>query len=238
MRTIPMVSASAAVAARDGAGDGSMAIRVILADDHAVFLDGLRALLNAQGDIEVIACARDGRTALTMARKTTPDVVVMDVSMPELNGIEATRQITDDLFKVRVLCLSMYGGDQFVTAMLRAGASGYVLKTCGAEEVMGAIRTVASGQTYLTPAIAEVVVKDFVRMHPDADDSPFVQLSDREREVLQLIAEGFATKEIASRLHLSEKTVATHRAHIMAKLKINSVAQLTKYAIREGLTSV
>jgi DNA-binding NarL/FixJ family response regulator len=213
-------------------------IKVLLADDHKIVRDGLRTLLEKNSDIVVAGEAEDGREALQMAQKLLPDVVVMDIAMPDLNGIEATRQILADRSAVRIVALSMHSDKRFVSEMLKAGASGYLLKDCAFEELITAIRTVMKGKIYLSPEIAGVVIGDYIKKDAKADSSVFSLLSDREREVLQLMAEGKTTKEVASYLHVSVKTVETHRTNIMTKLDIHSIAELTKYAIREGLTSL
>lgn len=214
-----------------------MSIRVLLADDHRIVRQGLRGLLEKEGDIEVVAEAAEGRTALRLARDMCPDVVVMDIAMPDMNGIGATRHILAQAPGVKVVTLSMHSDRRFVAEMLKAGASGYLLKDCAFEELAQAVRTVAGGQTYLSPGIAGVVIRDYVR-HLSEVDSAYSALTPREQEVLQLLAEGKTIRQIASCLQVSMKTVETHRRHIMSKLDIHSIAQLTKYAIREGLTSL
>lgn len=209
-----------------------MSIRVLLADDHKIVREGLRSLLEKQHGIEVIAEAENGRTAVRLARKLSPDVVVMDIAMPDLNGIGATFQIIAESPGVKVIALSMHSDRRFVARMFKAGASGYLLKDCAFEELDRAINAVVANQIYLSPGIAGVVVEDFVSHLPDTDLTP------RECEVLQLLAEGNGTKQIASRLHVSVKTIEAHRRQIMEKLGIHSIAELTKYAIREGLTSL
>lgn len=214
-----------------------MSIRIVVADDHQLFLEGLRALLSKEAEIEVVSEASNGREALSEARRQRPDVVVMDLSMPGLNGIEATRRISRSLPGVRVICLSMHTEPRFVEAALEAGASGYLPKDCAADEMTAAIRAVSSGKTYLSPSVAGVVVDVLRNRDAPEEENAFGVLTDREREVLQLLAEGQSTKELAAHLSLSVKTVGTHREHIMRKLGIRSIAGLTKYAIREGLTS-
>jgi DNA-binding NarL/FixJ family response regulator len=214
-----------------------MSIRILLVDDHKLFLAGLRGVLKAEPDMEVIAEASDGRSAVKAARKERPDVVVMDLSMPDMNGVEATRQITAELAGVKVLCLSMHSEEQLVEAALKAGATGYVLKDCDVEELIRAVRALAANGVYLSPAIGATVLEAYKRGESGDEVSAFSLLTPREREVLQLIAEGHSTPEIAERLGLSGKTVGTYREHLMEKLDIHSVAGLTKYAIRAGLTS-
>ncbi len=213
-----------------------MSIRIVLADDHDIFVAGLRALLETQPDMDVIGDAQDGPDAVKIVIDKQPHVVLMDVSMPGMNGIEATRQILAKRPRTRVLCLSMHSEQRFVSAVLEAGASGYLLKECALEELIRAVRTVVGGQTYLSPSVASSVVADYTE-HRRAEETAFSVLTDRERQVLQLLAEGHSAKAIAGRLHVSVKTVGTHREHVMRKLDIHSVAGLTKYAIREGLTS-
>jgi DNA-binding NarL/FixJ family response regulator len=215
-----------------------MSIKILIADDHKIVRDGLRSLLEKHDDMEVVAEAENGRTAVELARKLSTDVVVMDISMPDLNGIEATRQIISARPEVKVIALSMHSDRRFVIGMFQAGASGYLLKDCAFEELASAILAVTANQKYLSPLAAGVMIEDYLQRFPSEDDSVSSVLTSREREVLQLLAEGWSTKKIASHLHVSVKTVETHRRRIMAKLKVHSIAELTKYAIREGLTSL
>lgn len=212
-----------------------MSIKILVADDHKVMREGLRTLIEKQPGMEVIAEAENGRMALKLIKKLSPDIAIMDIAMPDLNGIEATRQIVAEAPGTKVIALSMHSDRQFVTRMMSAGASGYLLKDCAFEEVARAIRSVMARQIYLSPEIVSIVVKAFLR-RSEPSDSMLSVISPREREVLQLIAEGKTTKQIALRLHISAKTVDTHRRNIMDKLDIHSIAELTKYAIREGLT--
>ena len=216
-----------------------MSIRVLIADDHKIMLAGLRSLLEKQTDIEVVGEADNGRKAVQLAQEKKPDVVVMDVSMPDLNGIEATTQISESLPETRVIALSMHSDKRFVMGMLRAGASGYLLKDCASQELANAILQVAGGKKYLSPEITGVVLGDILQGGSPGEVATVAsQISPREREVLQLIAEGWSTKQIASHLYVSVKTIETHRRQIMKKLDLHSIADLTKYAIREGLTSI
>ena len=214
-----------------------MAIRILLADDHKIVRQGLRTLLEQEPDMEVVAEAEDGRIAVRLARELAPQVVIMDVGMPDLNGIEATRQVLADTPGLKVIALSMHSDRRFVVNMLKAGASGYLLKDSAFEELAAAIRVVMLNKTYLSPGVSDIVIKDYVQ-GPREDSSVFSVLTPREREVLQLMAEGKSTKQIADRLHVSIKTIETHRQQIMTKLGIHSVAELTKYAVREGLSSL
>jgi len=213
-----------------------MTIRVLLADDHKIVREGLMSLLEKEPDIDVVAMADNGRTAVQLAGELKPDVAVLDIAMPEMNGIEATRRISRDDPQVKVLALSMHSARRFVTEALSAGAKGYLLKDCAAEELVRAIRTVAGNETYLSPKVAGLIVKDYLKHSPETTLSDNSCLTNREREILQLIAEGESTKGIAFKIGVSIKTVETHRQQIMKKLNLHSVAELTRYAIREGLT--
>ncbi len=213
-----------------------MSIRIILADDHAVLRHGLSKLLENEKDMEVIAQAKDGYSIINLAKELSPDVVIMDIGMPELNGIEATRQITKNCASVKVIALSMHSGKNFILEMFKAGASAYLLKDCEFEELINAIRTVITNKKYISPTISDVVVENYVYGTDDKKESAFSILTTREREILQLLTEGKSTKQIAKKLHVSPKTVEAHRLNMMDKLKLESIAQLTKYAIQEGLT--
>ena len=215
-----------------------MSIKVLLADDHRIMREGLRSLIERESDMEVVAEAADGRRTVRLAQELSPDVALVDISMPELNGIEATGQIMSTDPEVKVLALSMHSDEHFVMGMLRAGASGYLLKDCAAEELCSAIRTVISEETYLSPKAASVVIQDYRRELSDVKSARAAGLTAREREVLQLVAEGDTSKKIASQLDVSVKTIQAHRQQIMDKLGIHSVAGLTKYAIQKGITSL
>lgn len=212
-----------------------MSIRIVLADDHAIVRHGLSRSLQQEADIEVIGQTQDGLATMELVRELSPDIVVMDISMPDINGVEATRQIVKESPKVKVIGLSMHSSSKYVRAMFKAGATGYLLKDCPFEELVEAIKTVIAGKTYVSPSIGETVVQDYVST-PEKTPSAFSTLSAREREVLQLLAEGKTTKEAGRRLHISPKTVEAHRLRMMDKLKLDNIAQLTKYAIQEGLT--
>jgi len=215
-----------------------MSIRILLVDDHRIVREGLRGLLEKEADMQVVAEAEDGTTVLRLVEEMSPNIVIMDIAMPNLNGIEATRQIITRAPGIKVLALSMYSDKRFVMGMLSAGASGYLPKDCAFEELIQAIRVVAADGTYLSPRIVDIVVKNYFHHLEKTDYSAFFILSARERQVLQLLAEGRSVKEIACDLCLSAKTVETHRQHIMNKLNIRNIAKLTKYAISEGLTSL
>lgn len=214
-----------------------MTIHIVLADDHELFRTGLRALLERQPDMVVVAEVEDGLKAVEAAGVTNPDVVVMDITMPGMNGIEATQRIAAALPSVKVLALSMHTRRQHVLAVLEAGAAGYMLKDGALEELVLAIRAVVDRQTYLSPRIAGSVLEAYRDAKMNAPISRLSQLTPREREVLQLIAEGHSTQAIATRLGVSGKTVSAHRENLMRKLDIFSIAELTKFAIRHGLTT-
>ncbi len=207
--------------------------RVALVDDHQIMRDGLRAILEKQLEVAVVGEAADGREAIEVVREARPDIVVMDVSMRGLNGVDATRQIVESFPDVKVIGLSMSADRRYVLAMLSAGASGYLLKDAAADELLRAIDAVDRGGTYLSSAIAGLVVDSAVGHAADQS-----VLSKREREVLQLLAEGCTSKEIGDRLHVAVSTVDTHRRQIAGKLGLRTVAELTKYAVREGLTAL
>lgn len=215
-----------------------MPTRIILADDHQIVREGLATLLEQEGDMRVVGTAADGRTAVKLSAELSPDVVVLDVGMPGLNGIDAARQIAAAQPTTKILALSMHSDRRFVLEMLRAGASGYLLKDCAFDELAHAIRAVVAGQTYLSPRVAGVVVEGFLEQTDPSERTGAAALTPREREVLQLLAEGMATKQVAHHLGVSIKTIETHRRQVMTKLELDSVAELTKYAIREGLTSL
>jgi len=215
-----------------------MSLKILLADDHKIVRDGLKSLIKKEVSMEVIGEADNGRKTVQLARDLEPEIIIMDISMPDLNGIEATRQILADSPDVKIIALSMHSDKRYVKGILSAGASGYLLKDSAFEELVEAIRTVDTGRFYLSSGIAGVVVKDYVGSQANKDALTSDILSAREREVLQLLAEGKSTKEIASDLHVSGKTIETHRRNITQKLNIHTIAGLTRYAIREGLTSL
>jgi DNA-binding NarL/FixJ family response regulator len=215
-----------------------MSVRVLLVDDHRMMREGLRALLAGEPDIEIVGEASDGRTALDLVRTLAPDVVVMDVGMPELNGVEATRRIRTEHEGVRVIALSTHADKRYVHHMLEAGACGYVLKIAAHDELLRAVRAAGLGKTYLSPEIAGLVVARSTSADARREVSAYSTLGAREREVLQLVTEGKTSAEVAQQMHISIKTVETHRRNIVQKLGLHGTAELTKYAVREGLTSL
>lgn len=210
-----------------------MVIKILLADDHAVVRDGLRALLEASGDIQVTGVAANGREAVSETQRSHPDIVVMDVAMPEIDGIEATRRIVEKCPDTRVLILSMYLSAEHIYRALQAGAQGYVLKESAGEEVVEAVRALGAGKRYLSHRITETVINDY--LHEGMKVSPLDSLSLREREVLQMVVNGKTTAAIAQSLSLSPKTVETYRARIMKKLNVRDTVELVKFAMRHGL---
>jgi two-component system response regulator NreC len=213
-------------------------IRMLLADDHTLFREGLRALFASEGDIEVVGEARDGEEAVRKASELHPDVVVMDILMPVLDGIEATRRIRAALPDVKVLVLSMYDDEEHVQRLLAAGASGCMLKRATSDELVRSLREVVAGGMALDPAVAAKVVKDYVRRVQREQETPPGELTPREMEVLRLVAEGYSNQAIAERLGLSRKTVDVHRTNLMRKLDLHNVAEIVKYALRRGLISL
>jgi DNA-binding NarL/FixJ family response regulator len=214
-----------------------LSIKIIIVDDHKILRQGLRTMLEKIPGLEVVAEAEDGRTAVRQAQELLPQVVIMDVGLPDLNGIEATRQVLMASPETKVIGLSMHSDKRFVLNMIKAGASGYLLKDSAFEELATAIHTVMANKSYLTQEVAHIVVKDYLE-GPSNKPSAFSVLTLREREVLQLIAEGKSSRQIAEILCLSIKTVETHRQQIMHKLDLHNVADLVRYSIREGLSSL
>ncbi|MCX5701621.1 MAG: response regulator transcription factor [Candidatus Omnitrophica bacterium] len=215
-----------------------MPIKIILADDHNMVRQAISALLEQDTVIEVVGEAADGQATLELVRNSRPDVVIMDIAMPDLNGIETTRRIIKEFPDVKVIALSVHSEKKFVFQMFKAGASGYLLKDCIFEELLSAIQVVIKNQIYISPKISSSVVRDYLGQSVKNDFNAFSVLTNREREVLQLLTEGKTAKQIASILKISVKTIETHRKQIMDKLNIRSIAELTKYAVREGLTSL
>ena len=212
--------------------------KILLADDHKIMRAGLRSILEKEPDMEVLGEAQNGLVALQLAKELRPDLVIMDISMPDLNGIEATSRILAELSGLRVLALSMHSDRGFLIKMLKAGASGYLLKDCASEELIDAVHVIMKNRLYISPAMVDDMVRGYVQMASREDLSAFSVLTTRERDVLQRLAEGKSVKEIAHDLNISVKTVETFRHRIEDKLCLHSIAELTKYAIREGLTSL
>lgn len=210
-------------------------LRILLADDHTVVRQGLRKVLEDRPEWEVVAEAGDGREAVRLAEQFVPDVAILDVAMPLLNGIEATRQITRRVPSTRIVVLSMYADEAYVTQILQAGAAGYLLKDSADVDLIQAVAEVAQGRSFFSPAIARVMLDDYVRQGPEKGQSRYETLSQREREIFQLIAEAKTNKEIAALLNVSPSTVETHRAHIMDKLDLHSAAEIVLYAVRRGV---
>ena len=213
-------------------------IRILLADDHKLVREGLRSILENELHMIIAGQAESGRTVVELARTLKPDIIIMDISMPDLNGIEATRQIMAEGEGVKVIALSMHSDKRYVSEMLSAGATGYLLKHSALDELERAIRTVLANKIYVSPDIAGIVVQDYLQHLASSNVVKPSVLTAKEREILQLFAEGKSTKDIAALLHVSVPTVDTHKQHIMEKLNLHSIAELTKYAIREGLTSL
>lgn len=216
----------------------NLPIKILLADDHQIVRQGLRLLLSTESDLQVVGEADNGRKAVQLSQELSPDVIIMDISMPELNGLDATRQISSESPGVKIIALSMHSDSLFVLNMLKSGAAGYLLKDCALEELLTAIRTVMLQKTYISPGVSDILIRDFASNWNAEPSSAYSVLTTREREVLQLMAEGRSTQQIATTLCVSTKTVEAHRKQIMNKVGIHSVAELTKYAIRQGLTSL
>jgi DNA-binding NarL/FixJ family response regulator len=212
-------------------------IRVLLADDHSLFRAGIQALLTQIEGVQVVGEADTGHKAIELVRSRSPDVVLMDIAMPEMNGLETSARVTKEFPNVRVIMLSMHAGEEYVMQALRAGASGYLLKDAATSELELAVRAVARGETYLTPTISKRVIDDYL-MRTTGTNSPTDQLTKRQREILQLIAKGYTSKEMAQMLNLSPKTIETHRTQLMKQLDIHDVAGLVRYAIRVGLVTL
>jgi DNA-binding NarL/FixJ family response regulator len=215
-----------------------MGIKILLADDHKMIRTSLGRLLEEEMNFEIIGEADNGRETVKLAKDLTPDIIIMDIGMPELNGIEATKQIVQISKKIKVIALSMHSDKMFVTGMFKAGASGYLLKDSAFDELIDAIKTVVDNKIYLSKEITGIVVSELIEaLSKDSIGEPS-SLSDREKEVLQLLVEGKSTKEIANVLNLSIKTIESHRKNIMTKLEIYTIPELTKYAVRMGITSL
>lgn len=213
-------------------------MRILIADDHGIVRQGLVSVIEKQRDMEIVGQAEDGQTAVELARELSPHVVIMDITMPGLNGVEATRQIVSRNPEIKVVILSMHPDGRIVREALQAGASGYVLKSYLLDDLLKAVHAVMQGEAYLSPQITNVVVKDYVGASAPSDEKKPTALTSRQRQILQLLAEGKSTKQIAHILHISPKTSDAARRKIMNKLNISSMPELTKYAVREGLTSL
>lgn len=211
-------------------------IRVLLAEDHAIVRDGLRMLLQSEPDFVVVAEATNGREAVAQAKATQPDIAILDITMPELSGLEATRLIKTDSPQTQVLILTMHESDEYFFRALEAGASGYVLKKAATQDLIAAARAVARGEAFLYPSVAKKLIGDYVRrVQTGAESSGYAALSEREREILLLIAQGLSNHQIAERLAVASSTVQTHRGHILEKLGLQTTADLVKFAVQQGL---
>ena len=213
-----------------------MAVRIIIADDHKIVRDGLALLIEQQPDFELVGQAKNGREAVSLVRSEQPDVVIMDLSMPEMNGVDASAMILEEFPDCRIIILSMHDDKRFISRALQAGVSGFLLKECAFKELRNAITAVCDNQTYLSPQVAHMVVTDYRQRLKDS--SGIDKLTSKERVVLQLLAEGYTTKQMAEHLFVSVKTIEARRRNIMQKLEISSVAGLVKYAIREGISEL
>jgi len=214
-------------------------IRVLVTDDHAIVRDGICALLALTGDIEAVGVATNGKEALEMVRELTPDVVLMDIAMPIMGGVEATRRIRKEFPKVKVLALTQYDDKTYVFPVIEAGASGFISKTAASSELVAGIRSVHRGDSFLSPSVARFLVEDYQQIASmKGSQDPYEQLTNREREVLKLVAEGYTTQEIAAMLVLSPKTVERHKTNLMGKLDIHNRTELVKYALRKGIITV
>jgi DNA-binding NarL/FixJ family response regulator len=214
-------------------------IKLLVADDHKIFRQGIKKLLEDESDLQVVGEASDGRDAVKKATELKPDVILMDIAMANLNGLEATRQIKKQLPSAKVIMVTMHKNEEYVLQSFQAGASGFILKEGAVEELVSAIRSIHSDKSFLSPSISKTLIDAYMRkMETGKTETPFDLLTDREREVLQLIAEGYTNREVAKSLFISVKTVEAHRAHIMQKLNIHDIAKLVKYAIQKGLVDL
>ncbi len=210
------------------------AVRILLVDDHAMLRDGVRMVLETHPGFEVVGTADNGRDAVRLVEELRPDIAVLDIAMPELNGLEATRAIRECCRETEVIVLSMHEGEEYLREALRAGAAGYVLKRAAAKELVAAINAIQRGESYLDPALTRTLISDYVRQVERGDEAPD-SLTERELEVLKLVAEGMTNRQIALKLNISIKTVQTHRANLMDKLNLHDRTELVRYAIRRGL---
>jgi len=214
-------------------------VRLLVADDHKIFRQGIKKLLEEEPDLQVVGESADGRETVKKATELKPDIVLMDIAMANLNGLEATKQIKKVLPEVKVIMLTMHKNEEYVLQSFQAGASGYILKEGAVEELVSAIRSISADKSFLSPTVSKTLVDAYLRkMETGKTETPFDLLTDREREVLQLIAEGYTNREVAKQLFISVKTVEAHRAHIMQKLNIHDIAKLVKYAIQKGLVDL
>jgi two-component system response regulator NreC len=214
-------------------------IKLLVADDHKIFRQGIKKLLEEESDLQVVGEASDGRDAVKKATELKPDVILMDIAMANLNGLEATRHIKKQLPSAKVIMVTMHKNEEYVLQSFQAGASGFILKEGAVEELVSAIRSINSDKSFLSPSISKTLIDAYMRkMETGKTETPFDLLTDREREVLQLIAEGYTNREVAKSLFISVKTVEAHRAHIMQKLNIHDIAKLVKYAIQKGLVDL
>ncbi|MGB7060854.1 MAG: response regulator transcription factor [Candidatus Zixiibacteriota bacterium] len=214
-------------------------IKLLVADDHKIFRQGIKKLLEEESDLQVVGEASDGREAVKKTTELKPDVILMDIAMANLNGLEATRQIKKHLPSAKVIMVTMHKNEEYVLQSFQAGASGFILKEGAVEELVSAIRSINSDKSFLSPSISKTLIDAYMRkMETGKTETPFDLLTDREREVLQLIAEGYTNREVAKSLFISVKTVEAHRAHIMQKLNIHDIAKLVKYAIQKGLVDL
>jgi len=214
-------------------------VRLLVADDHKIFRQGIKKLLEEEPDLQVVGESADGRETVKKATELKPDIVLMDIAMSNLNGLEATKQIKKVLPEVKVIMLTMHKNEEYVLQSFQAGASGYILKEGAVEELVSAIRSISADKSFLSPTVSKTLVDAYLRkMETGKTETPFDLLTDREREVLQLIAEGYTNREVAKQLFISVKTVEAHRAHIMQKLNIHDIAKLVKYAIQKGLVDL
>jgi DNA-binding NarL/FixJ family response regulator len=211
---------------------------VLVAEDHTIVRKGICSLIDGKADIQVVGEAEDGREAIEKAEALTPDVVLMDITMPHLNGLEATRQIKKRCPQVKILALTMYTNEEYILQIIQAGASGYVIKQAAPAELISAIHAVYRGDTFLSPSVSKVIIDEYMKHRASSTSARYDELTDREREVLQLLAEGHSNRSIAEELNISIKTVGVHRTSIMKKLKCQSVSDLVKYALRKGIISL
>jgi two-component system response regulator NreC len=214
-------------------------VRLLVADDHKIFRQGIKKLLEEEPDLQVVGESADGRETVKKATELKPDIILMDIAMANLNGLEATKQIKKVLPETKVIMLTMHKNEEYVLQSFQAGASGYILKEGAVEELVSAIRSIHQDKSFLSPTVSKTLVDAYLRkMETGKTETPFDLLTDREREVLQLIAEGYTNREVAKQLFISVKTVEAHRAHIMQKLNIHDIAKLVKYAIQKGLVDL